>query len=112
MVDNPLDNRRQAGAANPHLAGERDGDAVFLEHLGDSFMRGHRPPLSRGRQRHAKGFSLLSAGGYSDGLKGFAMDQRFRPAPFHGGPTRGGHKSPRPAEINRISGMRIVQRGG
>ena len=112
MIDNPFDNRRQAGAANPHLAGERDGDAVFLEHLGDGFMRGHRPPLSRGRKRHVKGFPLRSAGGHSDGLKGFAMDQRFRPALFDGDPTRGGHKSLWPAEINRISGMRLVQRGG
>ncbi len=48
------------------------------------------PPLSRGRKRHAKRFSLLSAGGHRDRLKGFAMDQRFRPALFNGDPARGG----------------------
>lgn len=47
VVDGSLAYRRQAGAADPHLAGERHRDAMLLQHLGDGFVpgTGQRSPV-------------------------------------------------------------------
>lgn len=48
VVDRSLPHRRQAGAADPHLAGERHLNAMLLQHPGDGFVPRDRPALPGG----------------------------------------------------------------
>lgn len=78
--------RGQAGATHPHFAGERHGNAMFLQHLGNGFIARDRPRLARRRQGDGKRILTIGRRGDLQRLEGFAVNLRLGPVFFRRNP--------------------------